>query len=316
MDGQKSTFTIIIPCFNSPIQIERTCHELIEFFKNPIINKNASIELSRIILVDDGSNLDTKKTLSNLSSNSKIHLITLNKNYGQHPAIFAGVLNSYEDFIVTMDEDGEHNPETIIFMFEKMLSSTNEIIYAKFVSRSHIIRDALSKLSKFLISVISGNKTVKYFSSFRLIKGDVFRNASIYANNGSFLDIALGWISQDIGIVESKKRDTDRSSNYNYKKLFSHFGKLFFASGIRPLIFLFNFGLLISISSVLGIFYILYRRIFNFIPVQGWVSNTVVLMFFGGLIISFLGLIARYISSLVETSSGKPYFTIKNNKDA
>jgi hypothetical protein len=28
-----------------------------------------------------------------------------------------------------------------------------------------------------------------------------------------------------------------------------------------------------------------------------------------------LGLIARYISSIVETSSGKPFFTINNNSN-
>jgi len=59
---------------------------------------------------------------------------------------------------------------------------------------------------------------------------------------------------------------------------------------------------------------IIYRKIFDSIPVQGWVSNIVVIVFFGGIMISSIGLVARYLSSIVETSSGKPFFTIKNQK--
>jgi hypothetical protein len=63
---------------------------------------------------------------------------------------------------------------------------------------------------------------------------------------------------------------------------------------------------------VVSIFFILYRKIFSSIPVEGWVSNIVVIVFFGGIMISSIGLVARYLSSIVETSSGRPFFTIKN----
>jgi hypothetical protein len=94
----------------------------------------------------------------------------------------------------------------------------------------------------------------------------------------------------------------------------NHFSKLFFAAGIKPLIFLFNIGWVISMFSLIGIAVIIYGKFFGSIPVQGWVSNIVVIVFFGGLTISSVGLVARYLSSIVETSSGKPFFTIKNQK--
>jgi hypothetical protein len=59
---------------------------------------------------------------------------------------------------------------------------------------------------------------------------------------------------------------------------------------------------------------ILLEKYFNLIPIQGWVSNIVVLIFFGGILMSSIGLVARYVSVIVETSSGKPFFTIKNHK--
>ena len=310
------TLAIIIPCFNSSESIEGICQEIFEVFQNSLIIDNENmISLNRIILVDDGSDIATNQKLILLNQNPKITVIFLNKNYGQHPAIFAAALNSTEDFLITIDEDGEHNPRDISAMFSLLLKTKLDIVYANFKSSNISFREIMSKIAKALISVVSGDKNIKYFSSFRLVRGEVFRTASIYANNGAFLDVALGWITKKIGVIVTQKRKSKRKSTYNFKSLLAHFGKLFFASGIRPLILLFNFGWVISTLSLVGVIFIIYRRVFNFIPVQGWVSNTVVLMFFGGIIISALGLIARYISSIVETSSGKPYFTIKNKSN-
>jgi hypothetical protein len=130
----------------------------------------------------------------------------------------------------------------------------------------------------------------------------------------SFLDIVLGWLSNNVSPVDTSKQLTDRESTYNLKSLVNHFSKLFFAAGIKPLIFLFNIGWVISMFSLIAIAGIIYSKIFGSIPVQGWVSSIVVIVFFGGLTISSVGLVARYLSSIVETSSGKPFFTVKNQK--
>ena len=315
MLNENKNLAVVIPCYRSADQIEKTCNEILQVLEKSKELEAFKVIFSRIILIDDGSDYETKKTLQKVSQHSKIDLISLNKNYGQHPAIFAGVLNSYEDFIVTMDEDGEHNPEDIIRMIEKVIKTDVDIIYAKFIFSKLNWKELSSNFSKFVISKISGDKNVINFTSFRLVKGSIFRTAAVYANNGSFLDVALGWITKKVDVIQTQKRTSTRPSTYNLRSLFGHFGKLFFATGVRPLIFLFNLGWITSLVSFFAIIFILYRRVFDYVPVQGWVSNTVVLMFFGGLIISALGLIARYISSIVETSSGKPFFTINNNSN-
>lgn len=316
MPQNKKSLAVIIPCYSSANCIESTCNEILQCLENSNDLVLLNIELSRILLIDDGSNFETKKALNNLAKNNiKIEIISLNRNYGQHPAIFAGVLNTHEDFIVTMDEDGEHDPKDIPRMLHKITEIDADIIYAKFKLNKINWKELASNLSKFIISKISGDKNIRHFTSFRLVKGNTFRTAAVYANNGSFLDVALGWITKKIGVIETIKRNTLRPSTYRLTSLFGHFGKLFFATGVRPLILLFNFGWIISLTSFFAIIYLVYRRIFDYVPVQGWVSNTVVLMFFGGVIISALGLIARYISSIVETSSGKPFFTINNNSN-
>ena len=271
-------------------------------------------EDTQIILVDDGSIDGSSNIISELSNNPIIYSITLNRNYGQHAAIFAGVLSSNEDVIITMDEDGEHDPLIIPKMLRKIDKDNSEIVYAKFNYRKTDIKELSSVYAKKFIATISRDPNIRYISSFRAVKGSVFRSAAVYANNGSFLDVALGWISRKVATVETSKRNTLRKSTYSYKGLVNHFSRLFFAAGIKPLIFLFNLGWIISLGSLVAILIIVYRKVFSSIPVQGWVSNIIVIVFFGGIMISSIGLVARYLSSIVETSSGKPFFTIKNQK--
>ena len=305
---------VIIPVYQSVNQLEKTVRELTETLISSIEMKSLNYELQRVVLVDDGSSDGSIDIVKSLSQSPLVSAIYLNRNYGQHAAIFAAVLSSTEDVIVTMDEDGEHDPSIISSMLKELENGKNDIVYAAFKQKKINLKEISSSLAKRFIAFISREPNIRHISSFRAVRGPIFRAASVYANNGSFLDIALGWISNKVSTVATAKRITDRKSTYNLKGLVNHFSRLFFAAGIKPLIFLFNIGWVISMFSLIGIAVIIYGKIVGSISVQGWVSNIVVIVFFGGLTISSVGLVARYLSSIVETSSGKPFFTIKNQK--
>jgi glycosyltransferase involved in cell wall biosynthesis len=305
---------VIIPVYQSVNQLEKTVHEMTETLISSLEMKSLNYELQRVVLVDDGSSDGSIEVVKSLSQSPLISAIYLNRNYGQHAAIFAAVLSSTEDVIVTMDEDGEHDPSIISSMLKELENGKNDIVYAAFKQKKINLKEISSSLAKRFIALISREPNIRHISSFRAVRGPIFRAASVYANNGSFLDIALGWISNKVSTVATAKRITDRKSTYNLKGLVNHFSRLFFAAGIKPLIFLFNIGWVISMFSLIGIAVIIYGKIVGSISVQGWVSNIVVIVFFGGLTISSVGLVARYLSSIVETSSGKPFFTIKNQK--
>ncbi len=308
----KKSISVVIPVFSSNKTLENLVLELIEYFHKSKKISNLGFGLSKIVLVDDGSVDGSTIVMKKLESNEKVKSIYLNRNYGQHAAIFAGVLSTTEDVLITMDEDGEHNPEIIENMIEKLELENYDIVYARFKHKKFDFREILSKQSKKFISFIAKDENINLITSYRAVRGSVFRSAAVYANNGSFLDIALSWISNRVSTVETEKRDSHRDSTYTLSKLVNHFNKLFFAAGIRPLIFLFNIGWITSLGSLLAICVIVYRKIFSDIEVQGWVSSITVILFIGGIMISAIGLVARYLSAIVETSSGKPFFTIKN----
>ena len=63
------------------------------------------------------------------------------------------------------------------------------------------------------------------------------------------------------------------------------------------------FGFLISV-------WVLWQRLQNKIPVQGWTSIFIVTCLFSGLILISLGIIAEYLGVAVSMAMGKPAYLI------
>ncbi len=77
----------------------------------------ALVELGRsfeIVYVDDGSTDGTFAVLTELhESDPRVRAIQFKRNFGQHPAMHAGLSRSRADVIVTMDGDLQNPPEDI-----------------------------------------------------------------------------------------------------------------------------------------------------------------------------------------------------------
>ena len=64
-----------------------------------------------IIFVDDGSTDGTWKTLERLhEGNAELRAVRLKRNFGQHPAMHAGLVRARGEVVVTMDGDLQNSP--------------------------------------------------------------------------------------------------------------------------------------------------------------------------------------------------------------
>src|SRR5258708_2516973 len=67
-----------------------------------------------LIFVDDGSKDGTFAALSRLhEGDSRVRAVRLKRNFGQHPAMHAGLARARGELIVTMDGDLQNAPEDI-----------------------------------------------------------------------------------------------------------------------------------------------------------------------------------------------------------
>lgn len=95
-----------------------------------VIEQLAGICGFEILLADDSdAELSWQSIMALVSTSAYISAIRLSKNFGQHCAIFAGLQYASGELIMTMDDDGQHDPKDLRKMLVSM-SLEFDVIYA------------------------------------------------------------------------------------------------------------------------------------------------------------------------------------------
>lgn len=162
-----------------------------------------------------------------------VQILELGFNVGQHLATSAGILSARGDWIITMDEDLQHEPERIPELLQLMCANSCDLGYVN--SRSthphSIYRDQASRISKKLISLITGLQ-LKNISSYRCIRSEIARGSASSMDRFQYFDILLQILTSPkrrCGLL-SRMTDQRASSGYTFQKLLSHFSRLSFSS--------------------------------------------------------------------------------------
>jgi glycosyltransferase involved in cell wall biosynthesis len=99
--------TIVIPLLNEQATIE----QLWDGIDRALGSAGISAE---VIFVDDGSTDDTMALLEQLHARDpRVRVISFKRNFGQHPAMHAGIARARGSIVVTMDGDLQNQPEDI-----------------------------------------------------------------------------------------------------------------------------------------------------------------------------------------------------------
>jgi undecaprenyl-phosphate 4-deoxy-4-formamido-L-arabinose transferase len=103
-----TTLSVVIPVYNE----EAALPELVERCIAACGLTGARYE---IILVDDGSSDGSRALISEASARNpgRVLGVILNRNYGQHAAVMAGLQQAKGDVVITLDADLQNPPEEI-----------------------------------------------------------------------------------------------------------------------------------------------------------------------------------------------------------
>ena len=121
----KLDLTIVIPVFNN----QDTIRELVLRIQKTVQKLNLIFE---IILINDGSNDNSWDIISKITNENKIIKgLNLSRNFGQHPAILAGLEYCNSKWIIVMDADLQDKPEEIIKLYSKALEGNDLVVGIK-----------------------------------------------------------------------------------------------------------------------------------------------------------------------------------------
>ena len=245
--------------------------------------------------------------------------VWLSRNFGQHPATLAGMASSSGDWIVTMDEDGQHDPADIGAFLDVALKEGSQLVYASPVNRPphHMARNLSSRLVKWVFSTFLTGSNDGTFQSYRMILGEIGRSVAAYAGSGVYLDVAMGWVAGSPASCPVRLRgEGDRQSGYSTRRLLSHFWRLALSSGTHALRMVSALGVLFAVGGIAYALYLVVVRLISDQTPDGWTSTMVLVLVSTGAILFSLGVIAEYVGVAVNMAMGKPlYLIVGDSKD-
>jgi glycosyltransferase involved in cell wall biosynthesis len=307
--------SVVIPIYQAEHQLPSVVADLVPLTQHVVSPGGVPFRVAEVLLVHDCGPDDSARVLREMAAeHSFVRPIWLSRNFGQHAATLAGMSSSGGDWIVTMDEDGQHDPTYIGAMLDVALAEQTSVVYARPTNEAPHggLRNLSSRGAKRLVTSLSGGTDASAFHSFRLILGEVGRSVGAYAGAGVYLDIALGWVAGGVSTapVELRAEGEGRRSGYTTRTLLSHFWRMVLTGGTRGLRLVSVLGVAFALIGVVIAAFVIYRQIVHPAPTEGWTSLVVVMLISTGAVLFSLGVIAEYVGVAVNMAMGKPLYLI------
>jgi len=317
-DGQRvRDVSVIVPVYQGATTLDRLVSELSELREVGATASGVRFRVAEVILVWDRGPDASDEVIRRLAIESDLVVaVWLSRNFGQHAATAAGIAASSGEWVVTLDEDGLHDPRLIGAMLDEAFRLRSQLVYGRGQENpSHAPwRNASSRATKWLYQRVLSDGSTGHFSSYRLVLGHVARSVVATAGHAVYLDVALSWAVHRVGHVDIQLRPEGRAiSGYDGGRLRSHFGRLLLSSGARPLRAAAALGALLASTGFTLAGWVVFQRLRGAVPVQGWASSVAITLVASGAILLVLSVIARYVSSMASILQGRPlYFTVED----
>jgi glycosyltransferase involved in cell wall biosynthesis len=265
-----------------------------------------------IILVDDRSPDKSWDVMKQLSREFPVvKSIRLSRNFGQHPAIMAGLAHAKGEWVVVLDCDLQDQPKEVLKLYTKAQDGF-DIVLAKRKNRQDSF---FKKMSSFVFSKIYGFFTDTRYdnevANFGIYHSKVIVSILEISDSIKFFPLFVkfvGYNSTSI-IVEHGPREEGNSS-YSLSKLISLAFNSIISFSNKPLKLFVKFGLTISLISFLFGLYNVYLTVTHQIEVLGYSSIIVSIWFLSGIVITTIGVTGIYVGKIFDQTKDRPTYLI------
>lgn len=269
--------------------------------------------LAEIIFVYDCGNAPSWELILKLASEyPAVTGVHLGRNYGQHNATICGFSYAKGDFVVTMDEDLQHDPASIPQMLELLKANNYDLVYGKYNERKHSgFRNITSRMLAKLLS--SGIPDLHPdYTSFRIMRQATAKETMGMRNSYTFLDGYITWVTSRVGSVRVPHSESQAGeSSYTFKKLLEHSINIFVTFSNLPIRLLTWFALLFFVGSTFYSIYILINTFLYDDYLAGFPTMIVLLGFGFGFTLLGLGIIGEYIQRINLKTTNRPNYSVR-----
>lgn len=273
-----------------------------------------------IILVDDGSRDGSRNIISQAADrHPEVIALILNRNYGQHAAVFAGMEQSKGEIVVTLDADLQNPPEEIPNLVREMECGVDVVGSVRENRQDTVFRRAASALVNRIVRRTTGVMMHDYGCMLRAYRRPIVNAMLQCEERSTFIPILANSFAGSTAEIPVRHAPRENGeSKYSLLKLMSLQFDLLTSISTFPLRLLSFMGAVIAVCGVgFGVLILVMRVIYGAVwAAEGVFTLFAVLFFFVGAQFVGLGLLGEYVGRIYHDVRSRPRFFIQEIRGA
>jgi len=300
--------TIVTPCYFNEQNIPVFAKRIIENEKT--FPPDVSFEY---VLVDDGSKDNTWAELQKFHHQypDKVKIIKLVRNFGETNAIYAGLGYATGDCNVMIASDLQDPPELILKMYEYWLKGFKLVLANASGREESFLQKLASDTTHSMVRKWALKKLPKGGFDLNLFDKQVRETILKVDDKNSFFSYLLIWLGYEyVNIPYTRQKKEPGKSTYSFSKKIKNVVDSFAAFSYFPIRLISVTGLVLGLLSFMYGIYVTGEKIFGDIPITGWTSIMVVMLFVSSFQMVALGIIGEYVWRGLDASRKRPNYII------
>ncbi len=269
-----------------------------------------------IILVDDGSADASAEIIQDAAERpeSRVVAVLLNRNYGQHSAVMAGMSQADGDLVITLDADLQNPPEEIPRLVEAAEQGYDVVGTVRANRQDTWFRKRCSRMINWMIQRATGKGMGDYGCMLRAYRRHIVAAMLGCHERSTFIPILANiFARRTVELTVSHDERMSGDSKYSLFKLINLMFDLITCLTTTPLRLLSVLGSAIAASGfLLAVTLVVLRLILG----PDWAAEGVFMLFailfiFVGAQFVGLGLLGEYIGRIYNDVRARPRYFIQ-----
>jgi undecaprenyl-phosphate 4-deoxy-4-formamido-L-arabinose transferase len=301
--------SLVIPVFNEAETVR-------EVYRRSAEALDADGRPYEIIVIDDGSTDATWAELEAIHAiDPNVRAVRFKRNFGQHPAMHAGIVRARGDVVVTMDADLQNSPQDIVRLVHAV-DAGSDVASGKRRTREDGLRRTLpSKLVNRLLRSFTKTQITDFGCAFNAYRREVLLPMSGSIGKQKFTKALVVSTGASVVEVEIDHQQRDGRSRYTWLGLIRV--ALHVIAGFWPQPIQWA-GMAIGVGSSLlslaaGIWGVVFWVAREDFPGQLFLASLVLLIL--GIQGFIFALVGEYLGRLQRDAEGRPLYTVGQELD-
>ncbi len=266
-----------------------------------------------IIMVNDGSpdeSLDLAVQLSRIDSH--VVVVDLSRNFGHHKAMVAGLEHAVGERIFLIDSDLEEEPEWLLDFSELMAAERADVVYGvQQVRKGGWFERWSGEIYYSVFNWLCNIDHPRNIVTARLMTRRYVDALLQYKEREAV--ISCLWVSTGFKQCEKTvRKHMSSNTTYSLPRKIEHAMNAIASFSEVPLRLIFYLGISILACALGYAGYLSFNRMVLSKPMDGWTSVMVSIWVFGGMIISFVGIIGIYLAKVFSETKQRPNAIIRD----